>query len=428
MLIWPDRPGPGEAPTAIVVENTQRRDLLAWAASFASSYRPFTAHVRVINFKTCSALFDKPRRRPSQRGIGAAVGAILGEALAASGQSSELTVTDCARTYAYAMGRAYAVGLSNISDEVTSAWQLFASLTNQSTERRNEFERQRLAWAALATASDPGAPAGLFSTTDAVGGSSVSVLRELYKTGQVSESTLFSLRSNLPGLQPLLPLLRDTREVRVQAFQEFVSSLTNLSGVAHGRELPFVVGYLASRLAPGSIEYFRLLKPLEQAFPGLLVWYGICAALQGEDFVASAGGLGRRLYRDLSAAETFPERTRADISVWDLEVFARSESSPVSLLGSAAFAVELIPDVVCVASGRASRPSQPPLPHADASYREAASSRDEPVMTSGELKSLMDELKQALVRVANVQYKIERLTGQGGLDSPRSTTKTRQRR
>ena len=433
VLVWPDRPTANETPTAIVVENTQRRDLLAWAASFANSYRPFTAHVHVINFNTCTALLEPQRPRPKERGIAAAVGAILGDALAAAGQSSDLSVNDCARTYAYAMGRGYSLGLSGLFSELTSAWQVFASLTHHAPDKRLDLERKSWPWMALAAAPDDGPHSRVENTNRLIGSydrtfrESARVLRELYEHGEVSQSTLFSLQAEWPSLEPMLPMLRDTREVRVTAFQKFVSDLANMprqSGDAD--ELTFVVGYIASRLAPGSLEYFRILRPMEQHLPGVLVWYGICAALQGDDFIASSGGLGRRLHRDLSAGPTFPQRPRADISVWDLEVFARSESTPLSLLGSGSFDVELMPDIICIAPSRASRPSQPSVFADRDAVREAPASRSEESPTPNELKSLLAELKQALGRVANVQYKLERLTG--GLDSTRASAKGRQRR
>jgi hypothetical protein len=88
----------------------------------------------------------------------------------------------------YAMGRAYALGPSSLSDEVSSAWQVLASLTNYPIDKRNGFERERVAWEALAAASNSNvAHSNLFPWPDPSDGSSVLVLRELYETGQVPE-------------------------------------------------------------------------------------------------------------------------------------------------------------------------------------------------------------------------------------------------
>jgi hypothetical protein len=429
VLIWPERPGNQnrQPPTALIVPDTQRHDLLAWTASFKSSYRPFTAFVRVINFRTCRALIDRSRTPFAVRGAAAAVGAILGEALASAGQSSDLTLNECARTYAYAMGRAYALGLSELLEEVTLAWQTFASITNAPTDRRREMERQRRPWLALAEATEETTPSPWHRS---VAGSSndinsIRLLKDLYATGAASEQSLHRFQQRWPGFESLLPMLRESREIRVQAFQRFAQDLPEIAKAqGDAEEMALVLGYLASRLAPGSLEYFRLLRQLEVHLPGLLVWYGICAALQNEDFVGNAGSLGRRLYRDLIALPSFPEAPRADISVWDLEVFGRSEANPLSFLGGAPFRVELVPDVVCVASGRGAPASQGQLPESDA-VRQALR-QAELSMTPYELRSLLDELRQALGRVANVQYKIERMVGDSG--STRSQSKGRTRK
>lgn len=427
VLAWPRRPSSDEAPTVLIVQDSQRRDLLAWAATFKSSYRPFTAFLHVISHRTCSALLEGRRIKPNERGTAAAVGAIMGDALASSQQASDLTLSDCAGTYAYAMGRAYALGLSELYEEVTSAWQVFASVTSSGAEKRREITRQRRPWKALATAASGEAldyGYSLYANDDDT--NSARVVAELYRTSALSESTLHVLGAKWSGINEILPMLRESREIRVQAFQRFAESLStaSVSSEADAEEMTLILAYVASRLAPGSLEYFRLLRPLEQHLPGLLVWYGICAAFQTKDFVGNAGALGRRLYRDLSAPDTFPASPSADISVWDLEVFARVENSPLSVLGNASLEVELLPGVTCTAPRRVAASSQGALlPEADRSRQFSESA--ERLSSSYEVRSLLDELRQALSRVQQVQYKLERMTGDSG--ATRAPSKGRRR-
>jgi hypothetical protein len=325
------------------------------------------------------------------------------------------------------MGRAYALGLSELFEEVTAAWQTFASITKAPTDKRREMERQRRPWLALAEATEETTPGPWHRSVTGNPNdiNSIQLLKDLYGTGGASDLSLHRFQQRWPGFEALLPMLRESREIRVQAFQRFAQDLPETAKApADVEEMALMLGYLASRLAPGSLEYFRLLRPLEAHLPGLLVWYGICAALQNEDFVGSAGGLGRRLYRDLASLPTFPEAPRADISVWDLEVFGRSEANPLSILGSAPFRVELVPDVVCVASGRGAPASQGHQLESDP-VRQALR-QAEMSMTPYELRSLLDELRQALSRVANVQYKIERMVGDSG--STRTPSKGRTRK
>jgi hypothetical protein len=419
VVLWHERTDRAQAPAAIVVEDEDRRDLLAWAASFATSYRPLTAHVRVLNPETCAA-FLAGRPRMSSRWVAAAVGAILGEASAASTVAS---LPECASTYSYAMGRTFALGLHELFGQVSSAWQAFSSLTGRVKGRQGDSGR-RAPWKALAAAvARPGSHSQLDSShaEDGMAGS-VRVLRDLFEAGVVREATLASLQQRWPALQSMLRMLGDTRETRVSAFHRFADELAQVSqGLAGDGELAFVLGYLASRLSPGRLEYLELLKPLEGPAPQVLVWYGICAALQGNDFISASGGLGRRIHRDLSAAVTFPERPRADLSVWDLELFSKSEAGPTFAVRGRSLEVELLPDVVCVASDRG-RPSQAGLFYGGG-YPEPDTERLDSIRT-GELKTLAEELRLAVDRMASVQFRLDKLAGPIGSSQP---TRTRRR-
>ncbi|MGH8223325.1 MAG: hypothetical protein ACREQZ_10165 [Woeseiaceae bacterium] len=302
---------------------------------------------------------------------------------------------------------------------------MFASLTN-GFERRKQLDDLRWPWLALATV---GATSDRAQTDEPGFGHVQRSCRELYSSGDLSDQTLSEWLRKWPASAEVFPTLRDTREIRVSAFQQFVQEVLKArTNMTNTREMSFLVGYIASRLAPGSLEYFRLLRPVDEIIPGVLVWYGVAAALHGDDFIATSGGLGRRLERELAAPRTFPLPPRADMSVWDLEVFSRSDqqNSPLAMLAGGPIQVELLPDVVCIALPRmAASVIRPPTVGGATSAAGTAQSaivterRTElPQAALVELGDLLGELNQALSRVANIQYKIGRL-GES-LELPRS--------
>src|SRR5436309_435097 len=57
LAVWDDEPSlETTLPSVLVVRDEDQRDFLAWATTFLTSYKPFTAHFRVISFSTFNEL------------------------------------------------------------------------------------------------------------------------------------------------------------------------------------------------------------------------------------------------------------------------------------------------------------------------------------------------------------------------------------
>jgi hypothetical protein len=108
----------------------------------------------------------------------------------------------------------------------------------------------------------------------------------------------------------------------VQVLEEVVGRLRSRP-VGTSVSLAFILGYLASQIAPGTMELLGLLSPYIHSFPGVLMWYGLCAGLHRRSTVASyAGGFGRRAIRDVLRSEGFLDGPTCDISLSELRIIS----------------------------------------------------------------------------------------------------------
>jgi hypothetical protein len=163
------------------------------------------------------------------------------------------------------------------------------------------------------------------------------------------------------------PMMHGSREDRVLAFEEFVRRSDGTS--AHNPEvMSFMLGYFASRIAPGTIRHSKVLDQITLRYPTAMLWYGFCSGFgesraemtdvspkAGPDLPLSA----RRVIRELLRPETILGTPVCDIGYLELLALSRTGGSPLESLVRAtqgSIAVELLPGV-CTSLNVSLRPS-----------------------------------------------------------------------
>ncbi|MFG0639854.1 hypothetical protein [Delftia sp. WSY_22] len=148
-----------------------------------------------------------------------------------------------------------------------------------------------------------------------------------------------------------------SRFVRIDALQSlareergsYLQDALKMMSMGSGREqfeLAAACAFLATRLAPGSLEHLEILRNHKR--PDLLAWYSIFASLQSpREILSLYGGLGFRLARDMVQVEDKLTPPAADIAYTELRMLARgSLDSLAGKVGhSSELQVELIPYV-----------------------------------------------------------------------------------
>jgi len=159
------------------------------------------------------------------------------------------------------------------------------------------------------------------------------------------------------------------RENRVVAFERFISQIEGMTS-EDSEPMSFAIGYLASRIAPGTIRHYSVLSPLTRRYSTAALWYGFCAGFgeaetdtggrQGLDLPTSA----RRILRDLVRSDSILDSPVCDIGVLELAALSHTSAAPLDGLitttpGTAV--VELAPGV-CTSANVASKPVAEGLP------------------------------------------------------------------
>jgi hypothetical protein len=336
-VIWSAEPsGQSDVPEVLVTAEGEERDWLAWLVNFMPTLRPFTAFCRVMSISTFLDLFAAFRPPTLGKVDKGCVGLILGEVLSAEEVlklREPVTSSACASALSFALIREIAIHRNSVAhkSDLSSLWSSVRKITGQ--RERQLGADHVVAAAGVLEALVRGQASSLVNVRI------LEACRELAKHGEVTTAS----QPLSPAFAKLAQQMSGTREERVTAFERAL-------GTASGnrpQEEAFALGYLASRINPGTLTHATLLVPALQHHPSAMLWYGICAGLVPESgLLSELGGIGRRVLRDLMFTDEFVSRSRWDISAAELEILVggeRSDDFPVT--SPTQLSVELEPGV-----------------------------------------------------------------------------------
>jgi hypothetical protein len=397
VLIWKDNPAkfPGY-PTVIVVDKLQRKDFFAWTLTYLKGFRPFTAYCRVIEPDLAERLIRNTDPPHLGRLENTCAGLILGEALSYLGPPFDvraLTPRLCSGTFSFAMSRALAMGLfADAQDPIGSTWPLARQLTKQ-PKLPTDLPALQTAWNIVRALADERSGVLFVPRYDA-NLLLLQACKEIMTLGDIRPATWMQLTMAIPEFVTVRDHMTGPRESRVVLID------STLSLLMHRQQVPslirnFLIGYLVSRLAPGTFDHFSII--CERGDLNALPWYGLCAGLADHSTVRNFyDGLGRRVLRDVCRVESLLDRPRCDVAIAELEMLALDNSSLSFRTGSAgSMEIEIAPCVNSVIRWPHSGESQPELLPALPSTRD--------------VREILFELYESLQRVGFVSQKLERL-------------------
>lgn len=348
-------------PDMLICRDGTESDWAAWITTFAARIRPFSAHMRLMTI-TEYKIFTRQIPQPELGQLAWPVaGLVLGEVLAASRMSDRgletLSATACASTLSFVMFRAMALYPEFEQwSHLAEAWEFTRQITRQ---RPRSLEGKSVARICSFIMRAAGHRSVEKFTHD---GDRISdVCRSLLKTPAQAPFGL----SNLPFFDEATAKMTGSREERVVTLEKFLSHAQAFSGKLSGGEnelVPLALGYLASRIAPGTLRHAGVLGPAVGQYPAALLWYGFCAGLGGAetDHAATPSKQGidmppsaRRALRDLLRADPILATPVCDIGYLELVALARTGGDVLGGMitttpGSAT--IELIPGVLTTAN------------------------------------------------------------------------------
>lgn len=340
-------------PDILVCRDGLESDWTAWITTFAARIRPFSAYMRLLPAAEFKSLARQIRQPELGQLSWPVAGLVLGEVLVASRMSDRgletLSAAACASTLSFVMFRAFALYPDfERWDYLLEAWESTRQITGQ---RTRILEGTSVARICTFIMQASGCHVNSVFTQN--GQEIVDICKSLLQTPKRVPYGL----SRIPYFDGAVAGMNGSREARVVAFEKFLGQVHGHPG-SENDFVALAIGYLASRIAPGSIRHAGLLGPIVTQYPAALPWYGFCAGLGDEEAYAATAssrqgadmpGSARRTLRDILRFDPAYAAPTCDIGYLELIALARTGGDALGRLitttpGSAT--VELIPGVV----------------------------------------------------------------------------------
>jgi hypothetical protein len=327
MAVWPHNPDEfGRMPTALIISDDERLDVMAWLSTYVRDFRPFTAYCRVVERSIAEKFLHALEAPTLNRMEGVCTGLILGESLMhARGRSSilDLPFSAYSATLSHAISRSYAqTGGAIPLDQVAKLWSFAREITGQSA--LVPPSAILFVWsAALGMSRNIGHPKSLFNSSDILAHSWM----EIASRGDLPDVLWHELVEGYKDLDSMRPILSMPREQRVHLIDTALHMLVSARGDEERRS--FLAGYFTSLLGPGTLDHADFLTPVASALPTSYLWYGLFAGINPRGDALPVGNpLARRIIRDLTIPDRLIDRPRCDIALEEL----RMHGSPESIL------------------------------------------------------------------------------------------------
>ena len=352
-----------QLPEMLICQDGTQNDWAAWITTFAARIRPFSAYTRLMTHTD----FQRTAKRSPTPDIGPftwpAAGLILGEVLGASGLPDKaletLSAMAVTSTLSFVMCRAAAMYAD--FEEWSHLAKMWESVREVTKQRARSVESASIARVCA-------------TVMNALGFRGASKILTPNDT-EVCEACRYLIRSpqRIPSNLSEIKLFADaelmmhgSREDRVLAFEEFLHRSDDIS-VPKPEVMSFMLGYLASRIAPGTIRHSSVLGQITHRYPTSMLWYGFCSGFaEGEANIPNAGrrrGVdlppsARRVIRELLRPEPVLGAPVCDIGYLELLALSQTGGNPLEGLiktTQGSVIVELLPGV-CTSVNVSSKP------------------------------------------------------------------------
>lgn len=354
LAIWSTDPRmTGALPDVLICGDREREDWIAWITTYAKILRPISSFCRVLELSEARGLLGTSEALELGRLSWAFSGLVLGEVLAASNladsQLETLPTAAFTSTLSFAVIRAYAVLRFEHVEAVESAWRTVRFIAGQKERSVPADVTARVCRIVLAAA-------GVETLNDRRLSENALAVETCSVLISDARSVPRAFRA-MPGFSAAYAAMEGPREMRVIEFSKFLesskSSLRESDRLAH-----MAIGFLASRVAPGTILHASLLDGVSKLHAEVLLWYGFFAGLpssrEGELF-QSRSRLGtemplaaRRVLKELQRKPQIFSKPTADVSLFELVALGRTGKPVIDSLPrftNSILLVELLPGV-----------------------------------------------------------------------------------
>lgn len=344
-LVWADEPTEFTLPSLAIVPDGHVEQVLVSVLSAPQAPSPLTSLTRVISRESAVSHFDSDLVPLNDNLIPVFCAMSCVEAvLYADGRIGLAQVTPalCRRTISFAWGRALIARASAESmQELPARWlkthELLTGAGSASVFMKvlSSLVPILISCSELIIGVRPKSGAGMLA-------------HELLWGSRVSqEKSWLSLSRGLDVAVSIDALNSLNREERGLHLQRALKTLSSQSSKVDGEDDALIAAcaFLATRLSPGSLDHFEILKAFGNV--ELMAWYVVFASIQApRDFLFSRNGLGFKILKGLVLVEDKVAQPSADISFEELSILGRAGSEMRDFAADGQdLQVELIPYV-----------------------------------------------------------------------------------
>ena len=344
-LIWRKKEELGELPVGVMVPEGELGEFFAWTNTYVPNWCPISAFFRVISWT--DDLWDDGQ---GSRSVGdvyetASVGLTIGEALVQSGARFDVErvpLSGCIATFSFVAARGVKRGIA--IEDLAERWDVCRRITGQDALAVRISELV-VPWQMLINLAKN---EGGGSRDSAASGSRKAVedaLRDVVKKGEVGSAAWRAVTRGFPEVRNAMKYMADTQETRMLAFERMLKE-TVMGRKARSSEASFLMGYVASLIAPGSVKHAHMLLDHIDRLSTAVMWLSLFASIYRKSQLR-VSKLAHLVWRAIAEEEELLARPRSDIGLAELCVLQDAGVVNDSLRGTTRgrLIVELMPCV-----------------------------------------------------------------------------------
>jgi len=353
LLIWKDEPSHNNYfPIYICTPTGKEKELIAWTSTYLKTLKPVTAFTRIIDINEFEMLqHTKPMDLPIQI-ENVLVGSIIGEIfeLYKYGSIKHQNSMAARSTFSYAIAMAYILNSPYNKMEIARRYDTVRKLAYLSIRPSYSTYLQGI-WQNLLSAIVANLDDNNFFQERLFFYPIKNVLNSIANGLEITRAQIAEILHH-PIDFPEIPSTYSKIEVRVEQYEKVCEILTSNKQI-HPQSASFTIACLANQITPGSFKHQALLEPYFRNYPGVYIWYGICAGLtQNSDIMSYNYGLGWRISRQLLSKSIVFESPTSDISFNEFDLLLKLDNPDTSFNTDYAnsLTIELVPGISTLVS------------------------------------------------------------------------------
>ena len=344
-LLWQNKEKLKELPVAVLVRKTEINDFFAWTNTYLPNWSPITAFFRVLSDTMFEEINNQEENIFDRTYETAAVGLIIAEAIIQSRVRYEydrVPLNGCIATYSFVAARGTVRGIA--LEDLAKRWDMCRQIVGQGP-LPVKSEHLCTPWEVLIETTQKKYERKNDTSTAKPTKTLENAFIDISTQGKVGSVAWKALTNEFPGIRNAMHHMQDTQETRIITFERVLKE-TLRGRKAHSLEASFLLGYMASLIAPGSLKHADLLIDHVDSLPTAIMWLSLFASLHQKSQIRT-GNLAHLVWRAMVEDDKVLSRPKSDIALSELQILAEAGYFSDKFRGSkrGRLVVEIVPCV-----------------------------------------------------------------------------------